>query len=156
MSPFNPYDTLPVADEALDRGGVELLRAGLAKEELFVTVRRAFETPDQWGGVLADITLHLAAIYSADSDLTKDNVIAIVAETFARSLRGVVTSSPGAAKKARAAKSVRPKAPAKAKAKVPARSKAKVKAPAKVKAKTRPASKSASRDIAGRKGARKS
>jgi hypothetical protein len=156
MSPFNPYDMLPVADEALDRGGVELLRAGLAKGELFVTVRRAaFETPDQWGGVLADITLHLAGIYSADSDLTKDDVIAIVAQTFARSLRDVVTSSPGAAKKARSAKSARPKAPARAKAKVPPRSKAKVKAPAKMKAKANPASRPASKYIAGRKGARK-
>lgn len=150
MSPFNPYDTLPVADEALDRGGVELLRAGLAKEELFVTVRRAaFETPDQWGGVLADITLHLAALYSANSDLTKDNVIAIVAQAFAQSLRHVVTPSPRAAKRARPAKSARPKAPAKAKA--PAPNKAKAKAPAKVKPKSRPASKA----IAGRKGARK-
>jgi hypothetical protein len=148
MIAFNPYDTLPVADEALDRGGVELLRAGLADEELFITVRHVFETPDQWGGVLADIALHIAALYSADSDLTKDNVIAIVAQTFAQSLRKVVTLSPPAAKRAKPGKSARPAAPAKRR--VQAGSKAKPKA------KPKSASKPASKAIAGRKGARKS
>ena len=142
---FNPYDTLPVADEALDKGGVELLRAGLADEELYVTVRRAFETPDQWGAVLADITLHLAALYSQDGDLTKDNVIAIVAQGFAQSLGPVVKSSAKG-------KSARPlgKAPAR-KGKGLAKSTAKVKTPAKAKA----AARSASKAVAGRKGARR-
>jgi hypothetical protein len=150
VSAFNPYNTLPVADEALDRGGVELLRAGLADEELHVTVRRAFEEPHQWGAVLADITLHLAALYSADGDLTKDNVIAIVAQGFAQSLGPVVKSS--ARGTAGPAKSTRPlgKAPAK-KGKAPAKSKAKVKAPAKAKS----SAKSASKAVAGRKGARR-
>jgi hypothetical protein len=142
---FNPYDTLPVADEALDKGGVELLRAGLADEELYVTVRRAFETPEQWGAVLADITLHLAALYSQDGDLTKDNVIAIVAQGFAQSLGPVVKSSAKG-------KSARPLGKATAgKGKLLAKSKAKAKTPAKAKAKA----KSASKAVAGRKGARR-
>lgn len=140
---FNPYDTLPVADEALDKGGVELLRAGLANEELYVTVRRAFETPEQWGAVLADITLHLAALYSQDGDLTKDNVIAIVAQGFAQSLGPVVKSSAKG-------KSARPLGKAAAgKGKTLAKSKAKAKTTAKAKAK------SASKAVAGRKGARR-
>jgi hypothetical protein len=147
---FNPYDTLPVADEALDKGGVELLRAGLAEEELYVTVRRVFEKPDQWGAVLADITLHLAALYSQDSDLTKDNVIAIVAQGFAQSLGPAVKSSTKGT--ARPGKSARPlgKTPAK-KGKALAKTKAKVKTPAKAKA----AARSASKAVAGRKGARR-
>jgi Domain of unknown function (DUF5076) len=149
MVAFNPYDTLPVADEALDRGGVELLRAGLASEELFITVRRAFETPDRWGGVLANITLHLAALYSADGDLTKDNVVAIVAQTFAQSLRHVVTPSSSAAKGTGRTKPAKASAKkAKVETKKPARSKAKT--PVRAKAKTKPASTA----IAGRKSAR--
>ncbi len=147
---FNPYDTLPVADEALDKGGVELLRAGLADEELYVTVRRAFETPDQWGAVLADITLHLAALYSQDGDLTKDNVIAIVAQGFAQSLGPVVKPS-AKGKSARPGKSARLGKATAGKGKLLAKSKAKAKTPAKAKVKA----KSASKAIAGRKGARR-
>jgi hypothetical protein len=146
---FNPYDTLPVADEALDKGGVELLRAGLADEELYVTVRRAFETPEQWGAVLADITLHLAALYSQDGDLTKDNVIAIVAQGFAQSLGPVVKSS--AKGTARPRKSARLGKATAGKGKSLAKSNAKAKTPAKAKAKA----KSASKAVAGRKGARR-
>jgi hypothetical protein len=158
MVAFNPYDTLPVADEALDRGGVELLRAGLASEELFITVRRAFGTPDRWGEVLANITLHLAALYSEESDLTKDNVIAIVAQTFAQSLGPVATPSSSAAKGTGRTKPAKATAkPLRPGAKAPARkatvqtkkpAKSKVKTPVRAKAKT------TSTTIAGRKSAR--
>jgi Domain of unknown function (DUF5076) len=128
MSAFKPYDTLPVADEALDRGGVELLRVGLADEELFVTLRSPFQKPDQWGRVLADVTRHLADLYAANSDLTEDNVIAAVAAAFAQSLRGFIASSPSAAEGTQ-----RKRPPPRAKA--PAGSPAKETAPTKVKPK---------------------
>jgi hypothetical protein len=156
VSAFNPYNTLPVADEALDRGGVELLRVGLADEELFITLRSPFQKPDEWGWVLADITRHLADHYSANSDLTEDDVVTAVAQAFAQSLRNFValaSSSGTQTKWARPAKSARPraKAPAKGKARALAKSKTKVRTPAKVKAKAKPASKA----VAGRKGARR-
>jgi hypothetical protein len=155
MTAFTPYNTLPVADEALDRGGVELLRVGLADEELFITLRSPFPEPDQWGRVLADVTRHLADLYSTNSNLTGDNVISVVAQAYAQTLRLFVKSSSPATKGARPAKSApaksaRPgKAPSK-KAKVLAKRKAKVKSPAKAKVK----SKSGSKAAAGRKGAR--
>jgi hypothetical protein len=107
---FNPYDTLPVADEALEGGGVELLRVGLrlSDQELFITLRSPFQKPDQWGWVLADVTRHLADLYAANSDLTEDNVIAAVAQSFAQTLRGVVSSSPPAAKATGRAKPTKP------------------------------------------------
>lgn len=160
MALFNPYDTLPVADEALDKGGAELLRAGLAEEELYVTVRRAFDKPDQWGGVLADITLHLAALYSQDGDLTQDNVIAIIAQTYAQSLRKFLASAPATkgAARTKPTKSARPvRTPAKT-AKGLTKTKAKVKTAAGLKAKSTTASKaakSAGKATAGRKGARR-
>ncbi|MBO0753444.1 MAG: DUF5076 domain-containing protein [Bradyrhizobiaceae bacterium] len=146
FSPYNPYNTLPVADEALDKGGVELLRAGLAEKDLYVTVRRHFDKPDRWGGVLADVTLHLAALYSQDGDLTKDNVIALVAQTYGEALRAFVKSAGR-----KPAKAVRPSAKTAGKAKGLARSKAK--APARLKTKSRTAAKSKS--VAGRKSRRR-
>lgn len=144
---FNPYNTLPVADEALDKGGVELLRAGLADQELYVTVRRAFEEPDRWGGVLADVTLHLAALYSQDGGLTKDNVIARVAQIYGQALREFVG-------RRKQAKSARPSAKTSA---VKARGLpgGKTKTPAKLKAKSSSKATSAGKAVAGRKAARR-
>jgi hypothetical protein len=157
VSAFNPYNTLPVADEALDRGGVELLRAGLADKRLFVSLHRhAIDTPDRWGEVLAEITMNLATLYAAEGGLSENEVIAAVAGGFRDSLRNYLTSSAPEVKGAKPAKSARPlgKAPAR-KGKALAKTKAKVKAPAKAKAATKSASKSATKAVAGRKGARR-
>jgi hypothetical protein len=168
VSAFNPYNTLPVADEALDMGGVELLRAGFADKRLFVSLHRhAIDTPDRWGEVLAEITLNLATLYSADGALTEKDVIAAVAAGFRDSLRTYLASSApeprGAAArpkpaKTTAAKSKRPKmptrTPVKGKTKVLAKSESKSKAKAKAPARAKAKSKSASKAIAGRKGPR--
>jgi hypothetical protein len=165
VSAFNPYNTLPVADEALDLGGVELLRAGFADKRLFVSLHRhAIATPDRWGEVLAEVTLNLATLYAASGDYTENDVIAAVATGFRDSLRKYLESSFASAGKGSArAKAPATKAPTKGKAKVLAKSKAKAKMPLKAKAKSvadkSPAksplkSKSASKAVAGRKGAR--
>jgi len=90
------YDALPISDDALDRGGVELLRAGVVDEELFIMPRlRVFAEPGHWGYVLADVTRRLAALYAAESDFTEAKVTTAIAAAFARSLR----SKAGAARK---------------------------------------------------------
>jgi Domain of unknown function (DUF5076) len=121
------YDALPISNDALDRGGVELLRAGVVDEELFVTVRRVFPEPAHWGWVLADITRRLASLYAADGNFAEAKVSAAIADAFARSFR-----SPGATRP-------RAKARAKLRAKVPAKSNPSTKAMARRKgARTKP------------------
>jgi hypothetical protein len=156
VSAFNPYNTLPVADEALDRGGVELLRVGLADEELFITLRGHFQKPDQWGLVLADITRHLADHYSANSDLAEDKVVTVVAQAFAQSLRKFVApASPLGTARAGPAKSARPRARGPTKGKAGVLAKSKTKAPTSAKAKAKAKAKPARKAVAGRKGARR-
>jgi hypothetical protein len=118
------YDALPISNDALERGGVELLRAGVVDEELFITARRVFAEPAHWGYVLADITRRLATLYAAEGDFTEAKVGAAIAGAFARSLR----SKAGAAqppsyppphagegrKGVKPAKSMRPRAKARA------------------------------------------
>jgi len=111
----------------LDKGGLELLRAGVVNEELFITARRVFAEPAQWGYVLADITRRLAAIYAAASEFTETEVGAAIADAFDRSLRsgkGAVRAPPypsphpGKGRDgAKPAKSARPRAKARAKPK---------------------------------------
>jgi len=128
------YDALPIPGEVLDKGGVEMLRAGVVDEKLFVTARSAFADPAYWGYVLADMTRRLATLYAAEGEFAEAEVRAAIAGTFAASLR---TPEAGAARKPvrrRTAKS----------AAKPARSR--IKAPAK--------SKPSTKSVARRKGAR--
>ena len=109
------YQALPIASDALEKGGVKLLRAGFVDEELFVTARCVFAEPAQWGYVLPDIMRRLAAIYASERNFTETKVSAAIAGAFARSLR----SGPGAAKR-RPAQSARPRAKARGKSSIKA------------------------------------
>jgi Domain of unknown function (DUF5076) len=95
------YDALPISNDALDRGGVELLRAGVVDDELFVTARRAFPEPAHWGWVLADIARRLASLYAADGNFSEAKVSAAIAGAFARSFPSPGTTRPGAKPRAK-------------------------------------------------------
>jgi hypothetical protein len=123
------YDALPIPNDALDRGGVEMLRAGVVDEELFVTARRAFADPAHWGYVLADVTRRLAALYAAEGTFTEAKASAAIVGAFAHSLELSATAKP-ASRRTKAA----PRA--------------------KVRAKSRSTSKSTSKPVARRKGVR--
>lgn len=69
------FDALQVPPAALDQGGVEVLRAVIVDGDLHVSLRRAFEDPDPWGMLIADVTRHVARIYATESKLTQDQVI---------------------------------------------------------------------------------
>jgi len=97
---YEIYDALPISNDALDRGGVELLRAGVVNEELFITARRVFAKPAQWGYVLADITRRLAALYAAESGFAEAKVSTAIADTIARSLRSGASAVRRPAKRA--------------------------------------------------------
>ena len=111
------YDALALPAEALEDGGLEILRAGLIKDELFVTARRAFKDPAPWGEVLGDIARRIALLYSAeDTDLTEKEILAEIEQAFAADVGAPLIrgrSSSPKARKTKAAKSKARKAPAK-------------------------------------------
>jgi hypothetical protein len=116
------YDALALPAEALENGGLEILRAGLIKDELFVTARRVFKDPAPWGEVLADIARRIAVVYSAeDTDLTAQEILTEIEQAFAADLGAPVIKDarPAGAKTGKnkpAKKSRARKAPAKRKA----------------------------------------
>jgi hypothetical protein len=69
------FDALHIPPTVLERGGVEVLRAVIVDGDLHVSLRRAFDEPDPWGMLIADITRHIARIYATESSLTQDQVI---------------------------------------------------------------------------------
>ena len=78
------YEALALPADALDKGGLEILRAGLIEDELYVEARRVFKDPATWGEVLGDIARRIAAIYSLeDAALSEKDIIADIVEAFA-------------------------------------------------------------------------
>jgi len=95
VSNYPIYDALPISNDVLDKGGVELLRAAIVDEELLVTVRReAFSgAPGFWGFVLADVVRQLASHYAAQDNLTEAEVTAAIVDAFVQSFRGLGAST---------------------------------------------------------------
>jgi uncharacterized protein DUF5076 len=76
------FDALHVPPAALEQGGVEILRAVIIDGDLHVSLRRAFDDPEPWGMLIADVTRHIARIYATESNLTQDQVLERVRATY--------------------------------------------------------------------------
>jgi hypothetical protein len=77
------YRALALPEQALAKGGVEILRLGIINDELYVSALPAFDTPAPWGEVLAEVTKRLGAIYAAQkTGLTKKDIAVQIAEAY--------------------------------------------------------------------------
>jgi hypothetical protein len=77
------YQALALPEQALEDGGVEILRLGIIKDELYVSALPAFTAPAQWGEVLAEVAERLGAIYAAqNTGLDRKDVVVQIAEAF--------------------------------------------------------------------------
>ena len=85
MDPENPspvFDALHIPPAALEQGGVELLRAVIVDGGLHVSLRRAFDDPQAWGMLIADVTRHAARIFATETKLTEDEAIERIRAMF--------------------------------------------------------------------------
>jgi hypothetical protein len=100
------YQALALPEQALENGGLEILRLGLIDDELYVSTLPAFKSPAQWGEVLAEVANRLGAIYAAQiSGLSKKDATVQITEAFAAEMgaRPVKASSSRTKKPARPA-----------------------------------------------------
>ena len=88
------YEALVIPNEALDRGGMEILRAGLVDDELYVTARRVFKDPATWGEILGEITQRLGRIYAAEGEYKVKEVIAAIENAFAAEMGATPVAAP--------------------------------------------------------------
>ena len=56
------FEALSVPPDALEKGGVEILRISIVAGAVSVALRRAFDDPFTWGVVLVDLARHAARI----------------------------------------------------------------------------------------------
>src|SRR3954468_13036916 len=100
------YQALALPEQALENGGLEILRLGIVNDELYVSPLRAFKVPAQWGEVLAEVASRLGTIYAAQKtglnkkDVTIDIAEAFAAELGARSVKAANKPAKKVAKKA--------------------------------------------------------
>jgi hypothetical protein len=83
--PENPppvFDALHIPPAAMELGGVEVLRAVIVDGGLHVSLRRAFDDPEAWGMLIADVVRHIARIYAKESAITEDAVLERVRAIF--------------------------------------------------------------------------
>ena len=77
------YQALALPNEALEKGGLEILRVGLIEDELYISARPVLGQVSQWGEVLAEAARRLGAIYAAQTQgLSKKDVTVQIAEAF--------------------------------------------------------------------------
>jgi hypothetical protein len=81
-NPLPAFDALIIPPDALERGGVEVLRAAIVDGGLHVSIRRAFDDPEAWGMLIADLARHVARIYAKESAMSEDDVLNRVRAIF--------------------------------------------------------------------------
>ena len=78
MDPEKPhpiFDALVIPPTALEQGGVEVLRAAIVDGGLHVSLRRAFDDPEAWGMLIADVARHVARIYATEDKFREEETL---------------------------------------------------------------------------------
>ncbi|HVU43765.1 MAG: DUF5076 domain-containing protein [Xanthobacteraceae bacterium] len=76
------FEALAAPPPALELGGYEVLRAAIADGNLHVSLRRAFDEPETWGVLLADIARHIGRIYALEAGMREEQVVEKVWSMF--------------------------------------------------------------------------
>jgi len=85
MDPENPppsFDALMIPPTAIEQGGVEVLRAAVVEGSLHVSLRRAFDDPEAWGMLIADVARHVARIYATEGQFPEQQTLDRIRSLF--------------------------------------------------------------------------
>lgn len=80
--PIPVFDALHIPPLAIEKGGTEVLRAVVIEGDLHLAIRRAFDEPETWGMLLADIARHVGRIYARESGMSEREIVEKLCETF--------------------------------------------------------------------------
>ncbi|MEZ0170622.1 DUF5076 domain-containing protein [Microvirga sp. TS319] len=70
------FEALNVPPDALEKGGVEILRASVVDGAVSIALRRAFDDPFTWGVLLVDLARHAARVYAMETDFSEEEALA--------------------------------------------------------------------------------
>jgi hypothetical protein len=83
----NSYQALSVPPAANERGGVEVLRCAIIDGELHLTLRPAFNEPNGWGHVFAEVARQVARVYAHEKRFTENDSLARIQSAFETGMR---------------------------------------------------------------------
>ncbi|WP_298956042.1 DUF5076 domain-containing protein [uncultured Methylobacterium sp.] len=66
------FEALAVPPDAMEQGGIEVLRAAVVDGAVSVALRRSFDDPATWGRLLIDLARQAARVYARETDLSED------------------------------------------------------------------------------------
>jgi hypothetical protein len=100
--PNSKYKSLTIPPGAAEAGAVEILRAAIINDDVYVAARRAFSDASRWGDLLADIARRIALLYSTeDTSLREQEFLVEIMEAFVADLGAKKIKSPAASKRRR-------------------------------------------------------
>ena len=83
------FEALSIPPDALEQGGVEVLRAAIVDGAVSFALRRSFDDPATWGRLLMDLARQAARVYAMESDMSEE-------EAFERIRDAMESESQGA------------------------------------------------------------
>ncbi len=70
------FEALNAPPDAIEKGGIEILRASVVDGAVSIALRRAFDDPFTWGVLLVDLARHAARVYEMETDMSAEEALA--------------------------------------------------------------------------------
>ena len=66
------FEEMAAPPDAIERGGVEILRASIVEGAVSVALRRSFDDPFTWGVLLVDLARHASRVYALETGISEE------------------------------------------------------------------------------------
>ena len=66
------FQALEIPPDALEQGGIEVLRAAVVDGAVSVALRRSFDDPATWGRLMLDLARQAARAYALETDMSEE------------------------------------------------------------------------------------
>ncbi|HEY8565277.1 MAG TPA: DUF5076 domain-containing protein [Beijerinckiaceae bacterium] len=76
------FEELSPPPDAVEKGGVEILRCSIVDGAVSVGLRRSFDEPFTWGILLVDLARHAARIYALETQMSEEEALAEIREAM--------------------------------------------------------------------------
>lgn len=80
------FEELSAPPDAVEKGGIEVLRASVVDGAVSIALRRSFDDPATWGRLLVDLARQAARVYALETEMSEE-------EAFARIRAGIESES---------------------------------------------------------------
>ncbi len=85
---------LSVPPDVQAHGGSEILRLFVSNGALTLSMQRAFEQPDMWGRVMAELAMQVAQIYAHETEMSAEEALVEIRHALDTGLDGVSFDAP--------------------------------------------------------------